>query len=82
MGRAAGSASDGPHPKGKSMSSRTVRSDATFSPSAYRKSIAEMFGVLDARQQRDLIDSFALLPRHIHQLASSGLIAAPIKSRR
>lgn len=64
------------------MSSRSVRSDATFSPSAYRKSIAEMFGVLDARQQRDLVDSFALLPRHIHQLASNGLIAAPVKKNR
>ncbi|HOZ26424.1 MAG TPA: hypothetical protein PLH23_01405 [Hyphomonadaceae bacterium] len=41
-----------------------------------------MFGVLDASQQRDLVDKFALLPRHIHQLASSGLIAVPVRQRR
>ena len=60
------------------MSSLTVRSDATFQPSAYRRSIAELFGVLDARQQRDLVERVALLPRHIHSLASSGLIAVPV----
>ena len=75
-------ASDAPHSKASSMSSRSVRSDATFSPSAYRKSIAEMFGVLDASQQRDLVDKFALLPRHIHKLASSGLIAVPVRRNR
>jgi hypothetical protein len=61
------------------MSARTVRSDATFEPSAYRKSIAELFGVLDAGKQRDLAERVALLPRHIHKLASEGLIAAPIR---
>lgn len=71
-----------PHSKVTTMSNRSVRSDATFSPSDYRRSIAEMFGVLDARQQRDLVDKFALLPRHIHNLASSGLIAAPVSQRR
>lgn len=75
-------ASDGPYPKAILMSAFSIRSDATFSPSDYRRSIAEMFGVLDARQQRDLVDKFAVLPRHIHKLAASGLIAAPsIKSR-
>jgi hypothetical protein len=59
----------------------TVRSDATFQPSAYRKSIAELFGVLDARQQRDLADKVALLPRHIHSLATSGLIAVPFQKQ-
>lgn len=63
------------------MSLSTVRSDATFSPSAYRKSIADMFGVLDARQQRELVEKFAVLPRHIHQLASNGLIAAPARQK-
>ena len=41
-----------------------------------------MFGVLDASQQRDLVDKFALLPRHIHKLASSGLIAVPVRRSR
>ena len=60
----------------------TVRSDATFQPSAYRKSIAELFGVLDARQQRDLAEKVALLPRHIHSLATSGLIAVPFQKEQ
>jgi len=62
------------------MSAHTIRSDATFEPSTYRRSIADLFGVLDARQQRDLIDKVALLPRHIHRLAVSGLIAVPLES--
>jgi hypothetical protein len=57
--------------------SKSVKSNATFSPHEYRRSIAEMFGALDARQQRDLVDKFALLPRHIHRLASDGLITLP-----
>jgi hypothetical protein len=73
------SASGGPHSKAAPMSTHSVRSDATFSPSTYRKSIADMFGVLDARQQRELVESLALLPRHIHRLASSGQIAVPVK---
>ena len=64
------------------MSAPSVRSDATFSPSDYRRLIAEMFGALDARQQRDLVDKFALLPRHIHKLATSGLIAVPARESR
>jgi hypothetical protein len=64
------------------MSNPTVRSDATFEPSQYRRSIAELFGVLDARQQRDLVERIALLPRHIHNLASNGLIAAPVRVTR
>lgn len=60
----------------------SVRSDATFEPSVYLKSIADLFGVLDARQQRDLADRVALLPRHIHQLASKGLIAVALPSTR
>lgn len=52
-----------------------IRSNATFEPSAYRKSIAEMFGTLDPAQQRELVERFAVLPRHIHSLATSGLIA-------
>ncbi|OYX51782.1 MAG: hypothetical protein B7Y90_00205 [Alphaproteobacteria bacterium 32-64-14] len=64
------------------MSSRTVRSDANFSPAAYRRSIAELFGVLGLREQRELAERVAILPRHIHQLARDGLIAAPIKKGR
>jgi hypothetical protein len=64
------------------MPAFSVRSDATFEPSAYLKSIADLFGVLDARQQRDLAERVALLPRHIHQLASDGLIAVPIRKSR
>lgn len=54
------------------MSSKTK---ATFSPAAYRKSIADMFGALDRSAQRDLVDSIAILPRHIHAMASKGEIA-------
>ena len=61
------------------MSTHSVRNDATFSPSTYRKSIAEMFGVLDASQQRELVDKLALLPRHVHRLAASGQIAVHLK---
>lgn len=64
------------------MSNRTVRSDASFSPSAYRRSITEMFGLLDRDQQRDLADRIAVLPRHIHQMASNGLIAVPVRASR
>lgn len=65
-----------------SMPLRTVRSDATFSPSDYRKSISEMFGMFDPGAQRELAEKFAVLPRYIHQLASNGQIAAPISRRR
>lgn len=54
------------------MSSKT---DANFSPIAYRKAIADMFGALDASAQRDLVERIAILPRHIHSLATSGQIA-------
>jgi len=53
----------------------TSKTDATFSPAAYRKSIADMFGALDLKAQRDLIDRIAILPRHIHAMASKGEIA-------
>jgi len=55
--------------------SMTSKTDATFSPAAYRKSIADMFGALDLKAQRDLIDRIAILPRHIHAMASKGEIA-------
>ena len=74
-------ASDDLHSKATLMSAAGIRSDATFSPSDYRKSIAEMFGVLDASQQHDLVDKLALLPRHIHRLAADGLIAGPSGQR-
>ncbi|HEV7693551.1 MAG TPA: hypothetical protein VGO52_22140 [Hyphomonadaceae bacterium] len=61
------------------MSATTVRSDATFEPFTYRRSIADLFGVLDAGKQRDLAERVALLPRHIHKLASEGLIAIPVR---
>lgn len=64
------------------MSRHTVRSDATFSPSIYRRSIAELFGVLDPREQRELAERVAILPRHIHQLARDGLIAIPVTKSR
>ncbi len=57
------------------MTSFAIRPDASFEPAAYRKSIAEMFGVLPPDQQRELIEKLAVLPRHIHSLAQSGLIA-------
>lgn len=62
------------------------RSDANFSPAAYRKAIADMFGSLDLSAQRDLVDRIAVLPRHIHAMANKGEIAidlprlAPIAS--
>ena len=61
------------------MLATTVRPDATFEPSTYRRSIADLFGVLDAGKQRDLAERVALLPRHIHKLASEGLIAIPVR---
>ncbi len=64
------------------MSKSGVRSNATFEPSAYLKSIAEMFAMLDPTQQRELAEKMSNLPRHIHQLASSGQIAAPVELRR
>lgn len=54
------------------MSSKT---DSNFSPIAYRKAIADMFGALDASAQRDLVERIAILPRHIHAMASKGEIA-------
>ena len=57
------------------MSAHSIRPNATFEPASYRKSIADLFGVLDVREQRDLAERIALLPRHIHSLASDGLIA-------
>lgn len=62
------------------------RSAANFSPAAYRKSIADMFGALDLSAQRDLVERIAILPRHIHAMANKGEIAidlprlAPIAS--
>lgn len=55
--------------------SGAIQKSASFEPSEYRRSIADMFGVLDAAAQRELIDRLALVPRHIHELASKGLIA-------
>ena len=54
------------------------RPRAAFEPAAYRRSIAEMFGVLDVESQRQMVDRLALLPRHIHRLATQGLIADPV----
>lgn len=54
----------------------TIRSDARFEPSAYRKAIADMFGALDLPAQRDLVERIAILPRHIHSMAVTGQIAA------
>jgi len=54
------------------------RPRAAFEPAAYRRSIAEMFGVLDVESQRQMVDRLALLPRHIHRLATEGLIANPV----
>lgn len=53
----------------------STRTDATFSPAAYRKAIADMFGALDQSAQRDLAERIAVLPRHIHAMASKGQIA-------
>jgi hypothetical protein len=55
------------------MSSPKSRSSA-FEPVAYRKAIAEMFGALDASAQRELVERIAVLPRHIHAMASKGEI--------
>jgi hypothetical protein len=57
------------------MSTITVKSSASFEPGAYRKSIADMFGVLAPDQQREFVDRLAVLPVHIHRLASDGMIA-------
>lgn len=51
------------------------RSTTTFEPAAYRKAIADMFGALDISAQRDLVERIAILPRHIHSLATKGEIA-------
>lgn len=53
----------------------SIRTTATFSPAAYRKAIADMFAALDLRAQRDLVERMAILPRHIHALATRGEIA-------
>jgi hypothetical protein len=55
------------------MSSPKSRASA-FEPVAYRKAIAEMFGALDAGAQRELVERIAVLPRHIHAMASKGEI--------
>lgn len=60
------------------MSSRKSRPSADFEPTAYRKSIAEVFGALDPQAQRDLAERIAVLPRHIHDLAQKGLIAVSL----
>lgn len=57
------------------MSTFAVRPDASFVPAAYRRSIADMFGTLPPEQQRELVDRLAVLPRHIHSLATRGMIA-------
>lgn len=53
-------------------------STPSFEPAAYRKSIADMFGMLPREQQREFAERLSILPRHIHALASNGLIADPI----
>jgi hypothetical protein len=55
------------------MSSPKPRGSA-FEPVAYRKAIAEMFGALDTVAQRELAERIAVLPRHIHAMASKGEI--------
>lgn len=57
------------------MSSLKSRPAGAFEPAAYRKAIAEMFATLDPRAQRELIERIAILPRHIHSLATKGEIA-------
>ena len=57
------------------MSISSVQKRASFQPRAYRRSIADMFGLLEPKAQRELVDSLAILPRHIHRLAQQGLIA-------
>lgn len=53
----------------------SIRNDDAFSPTAYRKAIADMFGALDQSAQRDFAERIAILPRHIHSLATKGQIA-------
>lgn len=60
------------------MSSPKSRATSAFEPAAYRKAIAEMFGTLDANAQRDLIERIAILPRHIHAMATKGEIAVEL----
>jgi hypothetical protein len=62
------------------MSNSTVQPKASFEPGAYRRSIADMFGVLDRDAQREFVDRLAVLPRHIHRLAQQGLIADPVRA--
>lgn len=57
------------------MSSPKARANGAFEPAAYRKAIADMFGSLDANAQRELVDRIAILPRHIHAMATKGEIA-------
>lgn len=54
------------------------KTDATFSAVAYRKSIADMFATLDIPAQRDLVERIAILPRHIHAMATKGEIAVDL----
>lgn len=70
------------HPEACIMSTRTIRSDATFSPATYRRSLAELFSALGQREQLELAERVAILPRHIHKLASDGLIAADFRKSR
>jgi hypothetical protein len=60
------------------MSSQKTRATGAFEPAAYRKSIAEMFGTLDQAAQRELVDRFVVLPRHIHAMAQKGQIAVSL----
>lgn len=53
----------------------STRTDASLSPAANRKALADMFGALDQSAQRDLAERIAVLPRHIHSLATKGQIA-------
>ena len=57
------------------MRRTTVSPGAFFEPSAYRRSIAEMFGLLSRDQQREMAARLAIVPVHIHRLANDGLIA-------
>jgi hypothetical protein len=57
-----------------------VGSEGAFEPVAYRKAIADMFGALDHSAQRDLVDRIAILPRHIHAMASRGEIPVVLPS--
>jgi hypothetical protein len=55
----------------------STRTDATFSPAAYciPQGDLDMFGAPDQAAQRDLAEGIAVLPRHIHSLATKGQIA-------